>query len=62
MKAIIVEKPGDPSVLRYVDVPTPKVGADDLLIKVHATALNRVDIFQREAIFSQPKFLSDVGH
>ena len=51
MKAIIIEKPGDTSVLKYVDIPIPEVRDDDVLVKVTATALNRVDILQRQGVF-----------
>lgn len=44
MKAIIIHKHGGPEALSYEEVPDPVPGPNDVLIRVHATALNHVDI------------------
>ncbi len=54
MKAIVISRPGGPEVLSYQDVPDPKPGPEDLLVRVHATALNRADILQRMGSYPQP--------
>ena len=54
MKAIVIAQPGGPEVLTYQDVPNPAPGPEDLLIRVHATALNRADILQRMGGYPQP--------
>ena len=51
MKAIIVNK--DRS-LRWDDVPTPVVGAEDCLVKIEYAALNRADLMQREGDYPPP--------
>jgi len=38
MKAIVQERFGPPDVLRLVDTDPPEVGADDVLVRVHAIA------------------------
>ena len=43
MKAIVQERFGPPDVLRLVDTDPPEVGADDVLLRVHAAALNPYD-------------------
>jgi NADPH:quinone reductase-like Zn-dependent oxidoreductase len=43
MKAIVQERFGPPDVLRLVDADPPEVGADDVLVRVHAAALNPYD-------------------
>jgi NADPH:quinone reductase-like Zn-dependent oxidoreductase len=43
VKAIIQERFGPPDVLRQVDTDTPAIGADDVLVRVHAAALNPYD-------------------
>ena len=48
MKAIVVEKPGGADQLKLADVPDPVPGPDDVLVRVHASALNRADTLQRE--------------
>jgi len=48
MKAIYVERVGPPEVLIYGDLPEPQPGPNDVLIRVRATSLNRLDVFIRE--------------
>src|SRR2546430_17615990 len=43
MKAIVQDRFGPPEVLRLVDTDLPEVGADDVLVRVHAAALNPYD-------------------
>jgi NADPH:quinone reductase-like Zn-dependent oxidoreductase len=43
MKAIVQERFGPPDTLRLVDIDRPEVGANDVLIRVHAAALNPAD-------------------
>jgi NADPH:quinone reductase-like Zn-dependent oxidoreductase len=43
MKAIVQERFGPPDVLQLVDTDPPEVGADDVLVRVHAAALNPAD-------------------
>jgi NADPH:quinone reductase-like Zn-dependent oxidoreductase len=43
MKAIVQERFGSPDVLQFVDNDLPEIGPDDVLIRVHAAALNPYD-------------------
>jgi NADPH:quinone reductase-like Zn-dependent oxidoreductase len=43
MQAIVQERFGPPDVLRLVDTDMPEIGADDVLVRVHAAALNPYD-------------------
>jgi NADPH:quinone reductase-like Zn-dependent oxidoreductase len=43
MKAIIQERFGPPDVLRFADTDRPEPGADDMLVRVHAAAINPAD-------------------
>jgi NADPH:quinone reductase-like Zn-dependent oxidoreductase len=43
MKAVVQDKFGPPDVMRLVDTDLPEVGAGDVLIRVHAAALNPAD-------------------
>ncbi|WP_433566741.1 alcohol dehydrogenase catalytic domain-containing protein [Nocardia sp. CA-151230] len=54
MRAVRLFEHGDPSVLRTVDVPIPLVGPDEVLIRVHATAINRWDLNYRAGILPPP--------
>jgi putative PIG3 family NAD(P)H quinone oxidoreductase len=54
MKAILFDQPGEPGVLRYDDAADPQPGADELLVRVHATAVNRADLLQRRGGYAPP--------
>src|SRR5579863_3657729 len=60
MKAILIEKPGDESVLKLGDAPEPVPGPADLLIKVKCAALNRADIVQRQGFYPPPPGASPI--
>jgi NADPH:quinone reductase-like Zn-dependent oxidoreductase len=42
------------------EVPTPEPEADEVLVKVHATALNRADTFQRRGHYPPPEGASEI--
>ena len=48
MKAVYIERVGAPEVLIYGELPEPQPGPNDVLIRVRATSLNRLDVFMRE--------------
>lgn len=48
MKAIIITRPGDESVLELQDRPTPTPLSGQVLIQVRAAGVNRSDIHQRQ--------------
>ena len=60
MKAVIVEKPGDESVLKLGEVPEPAPKPDELLIRVRASGLNRADIMQRQGFYPPPPGASEI--
>jgi putative PIG3 family NAD(P)H quinone oxidoreductase len=60
MKAIIIERPGDETVLKSGEVAEPKPGPTDLLINVSCAALNRADIMQREGFYPPPPGASPI--
>jgi NADPH:quinone reductase-like Zn-dependent oxidoreductase len=43
MQAVRIHEYGDVSVLRYEDAPMPVVAADEVLVEVHAAAINPAD-------------------
>ena len=51
MKAILVN--ADRS-LRWDNVPDPKIKSDEVLVEIHAAALNRADLMQREGDYPPP--------
>jgi putative PIG3 family NAD(P)H quinone oxidoreductase len=54
MKAIVLREHGGPEVLQFEDVPSPLFGAEDILVSVAATALNRADLLQRMGFYPNP--------
>src|SRR3990172_5798829 len=60
MKAIVFDTPGAEDVLRIGDVPPPSSGPEDLRIRVHATAVNRADLLQRQGLYPPPPGASPI--
>jgi putative PIG3 family NAD(P)H quinone oxidoreductase len=54
MKAVVLREHGGPEVLQIEDVPSPTFGAEDILVSVAATALNRADLLQRMGLYPNP--------
>ncbi|MEO8763669.1 MAG: NADP-dependent oxidoreductase [Ginsengibacter sp.] len=50
MKAIRIHEFGGPEVLKMEEVPRPKPGADEVLVKVFATSVNPIDWKIREGL------------
>ena len=42
MKAITYDRYGDPEVLTLTDLPEPKVGPDEVLVRVRSASVNPV--------------------
>ena len=51
MKAILVN---DDKSLRWDEVPNPVIKADEVLVEIHAAALNRADLMQRAGDYPPP--------
>ena len=49
MRAVVCDRYGPPDVLRFEDVERPTPKEHEVLIKVHATTVNRLDVHTREA-------------
>ena len=52
MKAILTD---ENKQLRWTDVPDPVIKTDEVLIKIHAAALNRADLMQRDGNYPPPE-------
>lgn len=50
MRAVVVEAPGAPEVLRVVERPTPEAGHGEVLIRVKAFGLNRSELHFRQGL------------
>src|SRR5262245_35850808 len=48
MKAVYLTETGSPEVLQFGELPEPSMGPNEVLIRVRACSLNRLDVFMRE--------------
>ncbi len=48
MKAVLLREHGAPDRLMYANFPTPEIASGKVLVKLHAAALNRMDLFVRK--------------
>jgi len=60
MRAIVIDKPGDESVLKLGKAPSPALAPDDLRIRVAACAVNRADLLQRQGMYPPPPGASPI--
>jgi 2-desacetyl-2-hydroxyethyl bacteriochlorophyllide A dehydrogenase len=58
MRAFVYEKYGPPEVLRLEEVPRPVPNDDEVLVKVHATTVNRTDTGLRSAEYFISRFVT----
>jgi NADPH:quinone reductase-like Zn-dependent oxidoreductase len=61
MKAIVQERFGSPDVLQFVDTDLPEIGPDDVLVRVHAAALNPYDWHMLRGDPYVARFMGEVG-
>ncbi len=54
MRAIIIRDFGGPEQLQMWEWEKPEPGPEDLLVRIHATALNRADVLQRQGKYPPP--------
>jgi NADPH:quinone reductase len=60
MRAIAIRTPGGPDVLTVVERPVPAPGAGEVLVRVEAAGVNRLDILQRQGRYPPPRGASDL--
>ena len=54
MKAIQVSKTGGPEALEFVDIPAPKLKANEALVKIAGAGVNFIDVYFREGRYPTP--------
>ena len=60
MHAMVLEAPGQP--LKYLEVPTPRPGPDQVLIRVRACGVCRTDLHIVDGELTEPKLPLIIGH
>ncbi len=54
MRAVVITEPGEPEVMRWLEVPDPVPGPGEVVIEVAASGVNRADLMQREGHYPPP--------
>src|SRR5450432_1901 len=54
MKAIQIDQPGGPERMTPRDMPAPIPGPDEVLVRVHASGVNFIDVYFREGRYKAP--------
>jgi len=54
MRAVVLRAHGGPEVLTIEEIPDPVPGAEEVLVDIRATALNRADLLQRMGMYANP--------
>jgi putative PIG3 family NAD(P)H quinone oxidoreductase len=60
MRAVVLDRFGDESVMHIGEVKAPELGPRDLRIAVRACGVNRADLLQREGHYPPPAGASDI--
>jgi NADPH:quinone reductase len=51
MKAILLSRTGDPSVLEYTEVPTPRPGPGEVLVRADTIGVSRPELLVRRGVY-----------
>jgi putative PIG3 family NAD(P)H quinone oxidoreductase len=55
MRAVVMTHAGGPEALVIREVPRPEPGPGEVLVRIHASAMNRADVLQREGRYPAPE-------
>jgi len=50
MRAVVIRRHGGPEVLEETELPDPRPGAGEVLVRIRATALNHLDLWIRQGL------------
>jgi putative PIG3 family NAD(P)H quinone oxidoreductase len=55
MKAVVFAGKGGPEVVEVRELPDPRPGRSEVLVRVRAAAMNRADLLQRRGVYPPPR-------
>src|SRR4051812_15189770 len=55
MKAMVADPVGGPENLKYVDLPEPKLGPGQAIVKVETAGVNFIDVYFRTGLYKAPE-------
>jgi NADPH:quinone reductase-like Zn-dependent oxidoreductase len=61
MKAILLRRPGGPSALEYVDVPTPRPCEGEVLVKADTIGVSMPEVLVRKGVLCNAAKLDNFG-
>jgi NADPH:quinone reductase-like Zn-dependent oxidoreductase len=53
MKAVLLQSYGDVDQLVFDDIETPEPGPGEVLLRIHASAVNPFDLYLRQGYFAE---------
>jgi NADPH2:quinone reductase len=59
-RVVVVSRPGGPEALQIVERPWPVPGEGEILVRVRAAGMNRMDVLQRQGNYPLPPDATDV--
>jgi NADPH2:quinone reductase len=51
MRAVVAQRPGGPEVLELVDLPDPRPGPDEVVVRVAVAGINFIDTYRRAGVY-----------
>ena len=60
MRAVVLRGKGGPEVIAVEELPDPVPGAEEVLVDITASALNRADLLQRQGYYPPPPGAPDI--
>ncbi len=55
MKSVVADPTGGPENLKYMELPTPQPGEGEVLVKLHASGVNFIDVYFRTGLYKAPE-------
>src|SRR3954471_15737502 len=61
MKAVVADPVGGPENLKCIDLPKGEPGDGEVLVKIHASGVNFIDVYHRTGLYKLPEMPVRLG-